>query len=290
MPAPSYLDRYHAGEREAVWAELTAFGSAICDEPLAAEAQAVTYETMSRARANVELLVQRLNTLGYQFVSDALGAPPTPHIPPTAAALANLRELQERYGALPLALQTWYQVVGTVDFQGVYPRLSAYESFDPHDLGMYFQGQRLRVSLLPEVRILGVDPQPDPTADPDTGIAADPLVIWPCIEALVDEFEEESEEESEATDRPTNASRSIATLGFAPDALQKANVSGGDGPHMDFGEGRMDAPLRGDDWEGVSFITYLRTVFAWGGFPGLRAAVNPPRDLLTFLCEGLLPL
>lgn len=70
----------------------------------------------------------------------------------------------------------------------------------------------------------------------------------------------------------------------------KANVSGGDGPHLDFGNASMDAPLRGDDWEGVSFNTYLRTVFAWGGFPGLRAAASPPRELLALLCEGLLEI
>ena len=76
---PTYLERYLAGEREQVWAELSARGPAIRAEPLFAEAQAVARETMTRARANVALLVQRLTSLGYRFVSDALGPRPTPY-------------------------------------------------------------------------------------------------------------------------------------------------------------------------------------------------------------------
>lgn len=269
-----YLDRYLAGEREAVWAELTALGSAIQDEPLAVDAQAVARETMRRARTNVELLVGRLTALGYRFLSD-------PHVPPGDESLAALRELETQYGLLPLSLRTWHEVVGAVDFMGVYPRLSSYEEVDLHDLGMWLQGQRLRVSLVPEFRILG--PLPDSDPDPDAGICGDPLVVWPCNDALVDELDEEPEQ-------PGGDPRIVHSLCLAPDALHKANVSGGDGPHVDFAAARMDAPLRGDDWEGVPFITYLRTAFAWGGFPGLRSAVNPPRDLLAFLCDGLLSL
>jgi hypothetical protein len=59
---------------------------------------------------------------------------------------------------------------------------------------------------------------------------------------------------------------------------------------MDFGDAAMDAPLHGDDWEGVHLVTYLRTAFAWGGFPGLREAIQPPREVLAQLVDGLLPL
>ena len=102
-------------------------------------------------------------------------------------------------------------------------------------------------------------------------------------DALVDELEL-------PPDQAGSGSRVQYSLGFAPDALHKANVSGGDGPHIAFGDASMDAPLQGDDWEGVPFVSYLRTAFAWGGFPGLREAVDPPRDLLASLCEGLQPL
>lgn len=267
----TYLQRYLADEREAVWAELTALGPAVRERPLFDDAQSVARETMTRARANVETLLQRLTGLGYHFISDALGEPPAPYIAPTAESLAELRDVEREYGPLPLSIATWYEIVGAVDFTGVYPRLSAYDEFSLSDMRVSFQGQRMRISILPEFRVLG--PAPEPDADPDASLVSDPLVIWPCIDALVDEREDER-----------------MGLGFAPDALHKTNTSGGDGPFVDFGDLSMDAPLHGDDWEGVPFVSYLRAVFAWGGFPGLRDSPNPPHDLLAHLREGLLPL
>lgn len=267
----TYLQRYLDGQHEAVWTELMALGPAIREQPLFADAQAVARETMIRARANIETLVQRLTALGYHFISDALGTAPTPYTPPDASALDEMWALERQYGALPLSIETWYEIVGAVDFTGSHPRLSAYEEVNPSDMVISFQGQLTRVSFYPEFRILG--PAPEPNAHPNAHPASDPLVVWPCIDSLVDEDENER-----------------SSLGFAPDSLGKANTSGGDGPHIDFGDPRMDAPLHGDDWEGVPFVSYLRTVFAWGGFPGLRDSPSPPHDLLARLREGLLPL
>jgi hypothetical protein len=142
-------------------------------------------------------------------------------------------------------------------------------------------GERIRVRSSYPLYARGAPPSTEPL-DPDAGIPSDPLVVFPCIDALGDMLEE-------PPDQAGSEPRVQHGLGFAPDALAKANVSGG-GPHIDFGDPRIDAPLRGDDWKGVPFVTYLRTAFAWGDFPGLRDAVNPPRDLLAQLCNGLLPL
>ncbi|HLJ80791.1 MAG TPA: hypothetical protein VKT52_04840 [Ktedonobacterales bacterium] len=278
---PTYLERYLAGEREAVWAELTTLGPAIRDEPLFADAQAVARETMTRARANVELLVQRLTALGYRFIGDALGPNPTPYAPPTAESLATLGDIERQYGILPLSIEIWYEIVGAVDFMGVYPRLSAYTGMGAEGyVDMMLGGERIRVRSAYPFYVRDMLSSTE-APDPDVDITSDPLVIWPCIDALVDELPADDEE---------GESPSQHYLGFAPDALHKANVSGGDGPHIAFGDARMDAPLLGDDWEGVPFITYLRTAFAWGGFPGLRDEISPPRDLVELLCEGLLPL
>jgi hypothetical protein len=275
----TYLQRYLDDEREAVWAELMALGPRVREEPLFSDAQAVARETMTRARANVERLVERLTALGYRFVSDALGEAHPPHTPPTEESVAVLRRLEGEFGQLPLSVETWYEVVGAVDFMGVYPGLSAYEEMDPRNLLMSFQGQNVRVSMFPEPHILGpataadLQPQQDPVSDP--------LVVWPCIPELVDD-----DEDADGDGEP----HVFSTLGFAPDALHKANTSGGDGPHIAFGHAGIDAPLTGDDWDGVPFVSYLRTAFAWGGFPGLRHEPNPPRELLAMLTEGLAPL
>lgn len=63
----TYLERYLAGEYEQVWAELEALGEAVHEEPLHGDALAVARETMRRVRTNLEMLVPRLVTVGYQF-------------------------------------------------------------------------------------------------------------------------------------------------------------------------------------------------------------------------------
>lgn len=63
----SYLERYLAGEYEQVWVELEALGEAVREEPLYGDALAVARETMRRVRENLEVLIPRLVTVGYQF-------------------------------------------------------------------------------------------------------------------------------------------------------------------------------------------------------------------------------
>lgn len=122
MPAaPTYLERYRAGEREAVWTELVALGDAVREEPLLSDARAVARETMTRARRNVETIVARLRELGYRFAS-----PGQEIVPPDAALLARLDRLEAAAGPLPLALRAFFEVVGSVDLTGSHPRLSAY--------------------------------------------------------------------------------------------------------------------------------------------------------------------
>ena len=63
----TFLERYKAGDRVAVWGELMALGEGVRDERYYADAWAVAVETMRRARHNVELLIQRLDASGYRF-------------------------------------------------------------------------------------------------------------------------------------------------------------------------------------------------------------------------------
>jgi hypothetical protein len=64
------LERYRNGECEGVWSDLERLGPAVRDEPYFEDARAVAEETMKRVRHNAELLVERLKTLGYQFISE----------------------------------------------------------------------------------------------------------------------------------------------------------------------------------------------------------------------------
>ena len=53
----------------------------------------------------------------------------------------------------------------------------------------------------------------------------------------------------------------------APDALHKANISGGDPYMIAVPAPVADAPLEGYAHD-VTFVEYLRIAIGWGGFPG----------------------
>jgi hypothetical protein len=72
---PSWLQRYKAGERAEVWAEMEALGASIAEGPARKKADAVVRETMKRARSNFQHLFKELPGLGYQFEGPAQAGP-----------------------------------------------------------------------------------------------------------------------------------------------------------------------------------------------------------------------
>src|SRR5262249_25055979 len=132
---PSYIERYRAGDHEAVWSELTALGPAVRQEPVYTEARAVARETMRRVRANVETGTDPLRQTGYRFgqLSRRHGLrgetePPVPapgYLGPLTDPPPDIQSRIERteahYGALPLSLRAWYETIGTIDFRGHHP-------------------------------------------------------------------------------------------------------------------------------------------------------------------------
>ena len=121
----SYLARYLAGEHQAVWAELTALGAGVRDDAVAADARAVAHETMSRVRRNLRLLEERLRALGYEFGVYPDGERPSgyagPLADPSPAVAGEIEGLQWRAGPLPLSLEAFWTVVGSVSFIGRHP-------------------------------------------------------------------------------------------------------------------------------------------------------------------------
>jgi hypothetical protein len=305
-----------------VWSELLTFGGQIRDERLYAEVQSVAHETMSRARANIELLVTRLTSLGYQF------AHPDRVFVPTDDELRRLvSEIERRAGPLPLSLRAWCDVVGEVNFMGSHAKLSTYvQSPRGEDLAQGFlslfakhsgqaapTGKALPQSLELSQRLLnevvqriktGQHRSPDveagvrasmeflkgfqrPAAAAGPDVDSDPLVVEPYFGDLEDNMEE-GEDAAAASGTGTEESGPFDVV-IAPDPVHKTNHSGG-GPYtIRFPDPAIDAPLEGDENYGM-FVEYLRTCFRWGGFPGLRASANPPREELAYLTEGLTPL
>lgn len=64
-----YLDRYQAGEHDAVWAELRAMGADLLHNGLFAEARDVAEAMMMRLRRNLIRIQAGLRTAGYEFVT-----------------------------------------------------------------------------------------------------------------------------------------------------------------------------------------------------------------------------
>jgi hypothetical protein len=121
----SYLSRYLAGEHREVWGDLQALGDSVRHEPVLSDARAVAEETMRRVRRNVEVIEARLRALGYDFTVFPDGAPRTyltaPLCPPAPGFAAGVQRLREALGPLPLSLEAFWAVVGSVDLVGMHP-------------------------------------------------------------------------------------------------------------------------------------------------------------------------
>jgi hypothetical protein len=252
------FDRYVAGEYQAVWKELVALAHGVREDPHAADALAVAYETMHRVEANVRTLVDRLTSIGYRFtpnpgssgganlsglmnlVSSMLGsmaqrgttkpaAKPDarPHAPPPTTIQQDVADFEKQFGVLPLSLRAFYEVVG-------------------------------------EVNLIGSHPTIDP---PGNRVAPDPLVVYALDERAV-EFDEDDEDGEGAPNAIT----------IAPDDLHKANTSGGDPYEMALPDPRADGELL-NERHNLFFVDYLRLCFKFGGFPGYEGMGTIPAEL-----------
>jgi len=115
-----------AGEHKAVWTELLARGADVRTDPHAADALAVTYETMRRVRENVTTIVARLAAAGFQFTTPE-GRPRSradAHVPPDARTAKRVERLEKEAGVLPLSVRAFCEVVGAVDLIGRHPILA----------------------------------------------------------------------------------------------------------------------------------------------------------------------
>jgi hypothetical protein len=71
---PALFDRYRGGDQQGVWDELHSLRTRVRDASVYGDAMAVARETVRRARANFETIIQRLDAMGYRFEDEAVRA------------------------------------------------------------------------------------------------------------------------------------------------------------------------------------------------------------------------
>jgi hypothetical protein len=108
----TYLDRYKAGDHEAVWRELRLQGAEVRREPLRSQALDVCRELVDRAYENAVALRGRLLDLGYMFAH-----PDAVLVPTTTNDARALSDIEAEVGLLPLVAEAWYSVIASLDFQ-----------------------------------------------------------------------------------------------------------------------------------------------------------------------------
>jgi hypothetical protein len=278
-------DRYQAGEHRKVWEELIALGGSVRDDPHAADALAVAYETMRRVDANVRTIVQRLESMSYTFTTD-VGPSGSPSVQMGANRM-DLDDVMRQAGAMPQMGGLLGKMVKAVEMlagasgasspsrhrvvtshvppgPGVRKEIADFEK----EVGTLPLSLRAFYETVGEVNLVGHHPSLAPRDGP---IAPDPLVVYGFDERAV-EYDDEDE------DTP-----SVITI--APDDLHKANTSGGDPYEMALPDLRADGELL-NERHNLFFVDYLRLCFEFGGFPGYDGAERVPPEIAT-LSAGL---
>lgn len=121
----SWQTRYAAGEFEQVWAEMLALGEGVQQAQFFSEAYCVACETMARVRTNLEMLIARLDAVGFELGKypdgDALSYFVGARVPPPHNIGYKIKELETLVGTIPLSLKVFWQVVGSVNLIGFHP-------------------------------------------------------------------------------------------------------------------------------------------------------------------------
>ncbi len=260
----SYLARYQQGERQQVWRELYALGVNVRQAEIYPDAWAVAVETMKRVRYNVEVLIPRLEELGYQFGYEWLeeeqpdvdeewiAMQPARYAPPPSDITEQIQRFEELAGPLPSSIRAFYSEVGEVNFFG---RHLSWEQL--------FEKER-------------------PRGQPPSNL--DPLAVRRLDEDTFEDYvswrKEMQKQGMEAGSYP---------LMIALDYELKYNISGAGAYEIEVPNAAADGILL-HEWHQTTFVNYLRISLHYGGLPGLQYISSLLPEELAYLRKDLLPI
>lgn len=324
--AKSLLERYRDGDREAVWRELTALGAAVRNPLYFPDAAAVAAETMKRARHNVESIITKLESLGYEFTTEE------PDLPKQVMfgggvmdmndMMGQARQLMERYNKPGVEPRNAGEQAMSQMAQNMRQLMEMMAQRAPHvqDTKKRVAAQKKKNAAQGALKNPDVFSPPGPKAAKELDRfekqiggplplslrhwfeqvgavnlmghheAINPVDGPNAADPLVIFDYREAADSDYGEDLEDREDDGKIELALAPDALHKAHTSGGDPYSMLVPDPAADAPF---EWDQKStFVEYLRIAFAWGGFPGWAHAEpgGRPQKEIDFLKEGLLGL
>jgi hypothetical protein len=295
--------RYVAGEFREVWMELAELGDAIWLDPVAADALAVCYETMHRAKTNIEILVGALEAAGYQFRPAVW----SPFWRRTQASKEWIESRDEESQFLLAAAQEplanrpgpGWELLSADREQRVKnfrkiassfheERLGIVRPLVPADSPSWIRKLTSRAGDLPlslrawhstvgGVNLVGHHPELAPR-----GVESDPLFVAP-LRSVVDVCMAWQEDQADDKDRPP------FQMPISPPRSVKAGISA-EGTHyvVTLPSATLDSVVENEP-HGLCFVDYLRLAFEWGGFPGYADMPGHVPALVYRLKEKLLP-
>jgi hypothetical protein len=296
--------RYVAGEFREVWMELAALGDAVWLDPVAADALAVCYETMHRAKTNIEILVGALEAEGYDF-RPAVWSPYWRRTQASKEWIESRDEEAQSFLAVAQEPPTnrpgpLRELINAERKQQLVDWTKNANSFHEERLGIvrplvpanspswigkltYRAGDiplSLRVwhSTVGGVNLVGHHPELAPP-----GVECDPLFVAP-LRGVVDACGAWQEDHAGEKERPPFRAP------ISPPRSVKAGISA-EGAHyvVTLPSATLDAVIE-DEPHGLCFVDYLRLAFEWGGFPGYADTPGKAPALIYRLKERLLPI
>jgi len=299
-----FFKRYIAGEFRDVWTELAALGDAIWLDPVAADALAVCFEIMHRAKTNIEILVGALEAQGYDFRPTvwspywrrtqaskewiesraeeaqsflAVAQEPPTNRPGPLRELINADREQLLTNFRKTASSFHEERLGIVrplvppESQHWITKLTSRAGDIPLSLRVWH-------STVGGVNLVGHHPELAPP-----GVECDPLFVAP-LRGMVDVCMAWQEDHADDKERPP------FQMPISPPPSVKAGVSA-EGAHyvVTLPSATLDAVIENEPHD-LDFVGYLRLAFEWGGFPGYADTPGEAPALIYRLKERLLPI
>jgi hypothetical protein len=135
----NHLERYLSGEFTTVWLEIGVLREAELGKAALEDVQAVVLETMRRIQFNLELITQRLDSMGFEFGSyDSPKFTKARPIKPHKDSSKTLDHLSSIVGGpTPLTFRVFFELIGEVDFRGSHPQFQSQNLPDALMIDLY---------------------------------------------------------------------------------------------------------------------------------------------------------